>query len=162
RTATSEGESSVFACTRIGRSDMRNASARSARSTSGRARPRGTSSAPMTRNGMARARLASTRTRTARGNGFIWSPSGASLARAEPPLDDQYRGEDRGDDKYFPETAARDRGLEHEEEQRHGHEDADDDLEREATAQERIRRSAHATGSYVPVTTRSLSGMIAL
>ena len=57
------------------RSDNKNASARSARSTSGRARPRGTSSAPMTRNGMARARLASTRMKTARGSGLIWSPS---------------------------------------------------------------------------------------
>src|SRR6185503_6992239 len=84
---------------------------------------------------------------------------------------------DARDDDQLAEPAARDRRLDHEDEQQHGHEDADRDLERESLIQEeggsgspaprfagfpRMRRSAHPIGSYVLVTMRSLSGMIAL
>jgi len=85
-----------------------------------------------------------------------------ALTRPQPSLDDEYRGKDRRDDKYFPGSATRDRGLQYEEEQQHRHEDADDDLEREAAAQAdggsgspaprlaglpRMRRSAQPIGS---------------
>src|SRR6266542_2306398 len=106
-------------------------------------------------------------------------PTGVSAAsaRSQPAVDQQDRREDPGDDKQFASTAAVDRRPDDEEDERRRQEHAHDDLEQEPRGQAdggsgspapksaglpRMRRSAHAIGSYVRDTMRSFSGMIAL
>jgi hypothetical protein len=77
----------------------------------------------------------STRASTLRRHlGIRLSRFSAWSTRAEPPLAEEDREEDAGDDKYFPEPTARHGWLDDEQKQQQGHHDAEDDLKDESTA----------------------------
>src|SRR5512143_700827 len=105
-------------------------------------------------------------------------PSGVRPASAvpEPPLQEQDAHEDARDDEELAPSASCDGGLDDGQDEQAAHDDGAEDLERESGVQAdggsgsgvvsedfpRMRRSAQPMGSYIRVTTRSLSGMIAL